>query len=1194
MKLDSFTVAAFIAGLPLSLITSGALGMPEEQQDSGCAQCDPSQDHSVQTELALEHIAEALITALPTEERNKIIAKGGIGSEGYDPAKDMSRETLEEGQTVTQWAQGKLDELDKHSMTDKQVEMISTIARSIDEGIEIPPICYTPGTNGDYIRIIDQMLYGFNPMAFHQFARWPRTAISGTGLEQGDPTVLTYSFVIDGTFIPNGGFGSGNSQTFAWLNSLYGSPAVWQDLFAQVFERWEESTGTSYVYEPNDDGVSLSSSFGVLGVRGDIRIASMVLDGNSGVLGYNQFPDDGDMVLDAFDSFYDNTSGNSLRFRNVVGHEHGHGLGMAHVCPLNETRLMEPIVTVAFDGPQLDDILNGHRHYGDPLEPNDDNTEATDLGTMVVGQNINFDNVSIDDPDDVDYFKINLTAPSLITFTVTPDAAIYDNREQDFENGNPNQAFCSTVDNIENYNAKHDLAINVYNSDDFVNSLQFAESQFLGSPETMVFAALEAREYWFEVIGISIDENVQRYRVDIDAGFLLSFDGDFPTHVDPGVDNSFSVQIDPFEQIVEAGSEMIFFRSGPGAYSSLPLMPEKGIEYTATLPGFDCDPDGEVEYYIQASLAGSGAVTTFPPGGGNDPLTALVGNPSPFFSDTFETDLGWTIGGNVSGQSSGEWERGVPAGDGSRGDPTTDGDGSGSCYLTGNGGPGSNTDVDNGETILISQMFDLSSVVRPSVSYWRWFDNTGSGLGSGASEDVFRVEITDGSIDPKTLELVWTPLETIGPDTLDSKGGWFFADLDLAYALDGFHDFNHATTQMQLRFIAEDLVNASVIEAAVDGVDVSELACQDPQPVISLAAEPASEMPPGEDFSFEVLIDEPIDQVVPGSESLFYLTTVPEGQRGGFIEVPLVSNGGNSYTATIPAQDCNPNHHTLPDGAGDVSYFLQVEGVTTGITTFPDTETEDLLGINVGLPMLVLHDNFELDTGWTVSGGAKSPFDGMWERGVPLGDGTRGDPTVDGDGSGQCFVTGNTVGAANSDVDGQTILTSPVFDILDLIAPEIEFYRWYDNTGAGGGAFPGSDVMEIGISYDGGEFYETLDTVGPNNADSIGGWIHSVLQLDAFGPGSSMMRVRFIVTDQGAGSVIEAGIDGVTISGLECENVVACPADLNNDEELDFFDVSLFLIAFGNSDPLADFDGDGQFDFFDVSAFLIAFSAGCP
>jgi len=56
----------------------------------------------------------------------------------------------------------------------------------------------------------------------------------------------------------------------------------------------------------------------------------------------------------------------------------------------------------------------------------------------------------------------------------------------------------------------------------------------------------------------------------------------------------------------------------------------------------------------------------------------------------------------------------------------------------------------------------------------------------------------------------------------------------------------------------------------------------------------------------------------------------------------------------------------------------------------------------------------------------------------------------------------------------------------------------------------------------------------------------------------------------------------------------SCPADLNSDGVLNFFDVSAFLAAFTAQDPSADFSADGEFNFFDVSAFLAAFSAGCP
>ena len=55
-----------------------------------------------------------------------------------------------------------------------------------------------------------------------------------------------------------------------------------------------------------------------------------------------------------------------------------------------------------------------------------------------------------------------------------------------------------------------------------------------------------------------------------------------------------------------------------------------------------------------------------------------------------------------------------------------------------------------------------------------------------------------------------------------------------------------------------------------------------------------------------------------------------------------------------------------------------------------------------------------------------------------------------------------------------------------------------------------------------------------------------------------------------------------------------CPADLNSDGTVNFFDVSAFLNAYNAMDPLADFTGDGSYDFFDVSAFLSNYNAGCP
>ncbi|MEX0877015.1 MAG: GC-type dockerin domain-anchored protein [Phycisphaerales bacterium] len=55
-----------------------------------------------------------------------------------------------------------------------------------------------------------------------------------------------------------------------------------------------------------------------------------------------------------------------------------------------------------------------------------------------------------------------------------------------------------------------------------------------------------------------------------------------------------------------------------------------------------------------------------------------------------------------------------------------------------------------------------------------------------------------------------------------------------------------------------------------------------------------------------------------------------------------------------------------------------------------------------------------------------------------------------------------------------------------------------------------------------------------------------------------------------------------------------CPADLNGDGLVNFFDISAFLNAYSNQEPDGDFNGDGLYNFFDVSGFLNAFGAGCP
>ncbi len=71
-------------------------------------------------------------------------------------------------------------------------------------------------------------------------------------------------------------------------------------------------------------------------------------------------------------------------------------------------------------------------------------------------------------------------------------------------------------------------------------------------------------------------------------------------------------------------------------------------------------------------------------------------------------------------------------------------------------------------------------------------------------------------------------------------------------------------------------------------------------------------------------------------------------------------------------------------------------------------------------------------------------------------------------------------------------------------------------------------------------------------------------------------------------------LDRVAITNEFFVEEPSCPADINQDGTLNFFDISDFLAAFSALEPVADFNNDGAYNFFDISEFLAAFSQGCP
>jgi choice-of-anchor B domain-containing protein len=297
----------------------------------------------------------------------------------------------------------------------------------------------------------------------------------------------------------------------------------------------------------------------------------------------------------------------------------------------------------------------------------------------------------------------------------------------------------------------------------------------------------------------------------------------------------------------------------------------------------------------------------------------------------------------------------------------------------------------------------------------------------------------------------------------------------------------------------------------------------------------------------------------------------------GFAPIAMSDNGDGTYSTNLPAIPCDT----------DVNYYFAASTTDGFDTTFPsDAPASTLSAAVVSSVNEIFADNFETNTGWTVSG---SVSDGAWNRGIPAGGGGRGDPVTDFDGSGRCYLTDNAAG--NSDVDGgTTILTSPAMD-ASAGDTTLTYALWYSNNI---GVL--DDSMNVQLSNNNGGSWTTIDTLGPDSQG--GGWIEYAFNITSIFPNpSNQVRVRFVVSDLGEGSVVEAGVDAVKVVEILCENpVLGCnAADFAEPfGQLNFFDISAFLSAFSAGDSSADINGDGSLNFFDISDFLGVFGQGCP
>lgn len=281
------------------------------------------------------------------------------------------------------------------------------------------------------------------------------------------------------------------------------------------------------------------------------------------------------------------------------------------------------------------------------------------------------------------------------------------------------------------------------------------------------------------------------------ALFTISLPNGGPTTVDPSGGTTMSVSIVPVSSQVLAGSPKLYYREGiSGTFSSVALTSNGGTNYTATFPAAGCNTT--VQYYIEAKSTGGTALvlpTTAPTT--NYSTTSVLSSVVALLETFDGTTTAFTVGAAGDTATAGIWIRSNTA----SGCGATPAAYSGSkAFLTGSG---SCNDVDNGRTTLLSPSF--------------------SGIGSDEVYVKFALYMSYNSATPTD-----DPLEAY----LSNDGGvtWVLVgsySTGQAWNLKTIKvkDFLTVSTDMKVKFVAQDNGTDNVVEVAIDSFSVTKITC---------------------------------------------------------------------------------------------------------------------------------------------------------------------------------------------------------------------------------------------------------------------------------------------------------------------------------------------------------------------------------
>ena len=243
---------------------------------------------------------------------------------------------------------------------------------------------------------------------------------------------------------------------------------------------------------------------------------------------------------------------------------------------------------------------------------------------------------------------------------------------------------------------------------------------------------------------------------------------------------------------------------------------------------------------------------------------------------------------------------------------------------------------------------------------------------------------------------------------------------------------------------------------------------------------------------------------------------------GPIVQVPLTVMDmlTGLFGFEIPGQEINT----------EVKYWIEAEDVA-GNTSRDPVLPGTAYSFWVLNSIVVMDQDMESAGEWSVGDTGDDATTGIWTCVDPIGvmegaEEVQPEDDASPDGT-LCFITGNaetgTQGA--DDVDGgKTTLLSPWFDLSQALDVTLSYRRWYTNDT---GNAPGEDNWLVQVTNNGSDWVNLEDTSASERS-----WQLMSFVLDDALDLTSTMRVRFVASDEGSGSVVEAGVDEFMLSGF--------------------------------------------------------------